>query len=131
MIGLSRAHGCPSCPPLPRLYLWFRSQRPDHFEITAEVPGFRKEDVKVTVESGTIQIKAERNEASETKSPEDAPGTKWHRSERRYGSLTRSFRLPQSCDMDHITARCENGVLSVNIPKSTGKSERGKSVPIA
>lgn len=109
-------------------------QRPDHYEIKADVPGFRREEIHVDVNDGCLQLKAEHSETIEGKSSdsEEASGTKWHRVERRAGTLYRSFKLPPAADLDHVAARCENGLLTINVPKKPGKpSDRPKSIPIA
>lgn len=90
-------------------------QKEDHFEITADVPGFKKEDVQVEVQNGVLVIKAENKE--ETKTDEEREGVKWHRVERRSGSLFRSVKLPPSADLEHINAKSEDGVLTVAVAK--------------
>ena len=81
--------------------------RDNHYVIRAELPGLDPEkDIEVTVEGRTLTIHAERRQ-------EDSEP---YRSEFRYGSLTRQFRLPARVDPKDVTARYEKGVLEVSVP---------------
>jgi HSP20 family protein len=80
--------------------------------IKAELPEMKKEDVKVTVENGTVRIAGERKLEKEEK------GKKYHRVERAYGSFERSFVLPEGTAPDKLTADYKDGVLKVHLPKS-------------
>jgi HSP20 family protein len=80
--------------------------------IKAEIPEVKKEDVKVTVDSGVLTIRGERKQEKEEK------GKKFHRVERRYGSFTRSFTLPDNIDENTIKASFNEGMLNLQIPKT-------------
>ena len=80
--------------------------------IKAELPEVKKEDVKVTVENGTLSITGERKLEKEEK------GKKFHRVERSYGSFMRSFTLPEGTTGDKVSAEFKDGVLKVHLPKS-------------
>jgi HSP20 family protein len=80
--------------------------------IKAELPEVKKEDVKVTVENGTLSITGERKVEKEEK------GKKYHRVERAYGSFMRSFTLPEGTTGDKVSAEFKDGVLKVHLPKS-------------
>ena len=81
--------------------------RDNRYVIRAELPGLDPEkDIDVTVEGRILTIHAERRQ-------ED---TGPYRSEFRYGSLTRQFRLPAKVDPKDVTARYEKGVLEVSVP---------------
>ena len=82
------------------------------FVIKAEIPGVRKEDVKVTVENGVLSICGERKQEKEEK------GEKFHRVERHYGSFCRSFTLPANADEGTIKAAFKDGMLTLEIPKT-------------
>jgi HSP20 family protein len=60
--------------------------------IKAEIPGVKKEDVKVTIQDGMLTMQGERKMEKEEK------GKKFHRIERSYGNFVRSFRLPDDAD---------------------------------
>ena len=99
---------CGCDPPLPL-------QMPDHYELTADLPGFKKDEVNVEVHHGVLRIAAERS--NKTEADEERDGVKWHRVERTAGSLYRQVKLPAGADVDRISARSENGVLTVSIAK--------------
>ncbi|XAR52297.1 hypothetical protein NMG60_11020283 [Bertholletia excelsa] len=92
----------------------------------ADVPGLRKEEVKVEVEDGRIlQISGERSREQEEK------GDTWHRVERSGGKFMRRFRLPEDAKVDQVKAAMENGVLTVTVPKEEAKRPDVKSVQIS
>ncbi|XP_009613293.1 16.9 kDa class I heat shock protein 1-like [Nicotiana tomentosiformis] len=77
-----------------------------------DLPGVRKEDLKVQVEDGnTLEISGERVKE------EEQVDDKWHRVERRRGKFLRRFRLPKNANADEIKCGLEHGVLTVNVPK--------------
>ncbi|KAH0976353.1 hypothetical protein GBA52_026072 [Prunus armeniaca] len=78
----------------------------------ADLPGVKKEDVKVHVEDDNmLQISGQR--VQEQEKTDD----KWHRVERQLGSFVRRFWLPKNADSDKIKCGLENGVLKVTVPK--------------
>lgn len=76
---------------------------------TAEVPGFEKKDISISIEDGVLSISGERS--LERKDDE------YHRIERRYGRFERSFTLPRNVDPDKISANLKNGLLVLTLPK--------------
>jgi len=80
--------------------------------IKVELPEIKKEDVKVTVENGTLTISGERKFEKEEKDK------KYHRVERAYGSFVRSFVLPEGTDGSKVSAEFRDGVLKLHLPKS-------------
>lgn len=90
----------------------------DRFVITADVPGVNPKDIDVTMADGTIVIKGERKLATEEEEKS------YRRIERVYGTFYRRFSLPDSADADKISAKCDNGVLEVVIPKSEKQQPR-------
>ena len=87
------------------------------FLIKAELPEIKKEEVKVNVENGMLEISGERKFEKEEKNK------KYHRIERSYGSFVRSFALPEGVDGKKVRAEFKDGLLSVHLPKSE-KAER-------
>nr|ABK23980.1 unknown [Picea sitchensis] len=79
----------------------------------ADLPGLKKEDVKIELEEGQriLQISGERSKEEEHKND------KWHRIERSRGKFLRRFRLPENAKVEEIKASMENGVLTVTVPK--------------
>lgn len=84
----------------------------DSYKLTADLPGFEKDDIKIDIEDNTLTLSAERHSEFEK---EDKKG-KYIRKERSYGSYTRSFDLT-GIKADEIEAKYENGVLILNLPK--------------
>lgn len=81
------------------------------FEITADAPGLTKDDINIEFEDGLLRIQAERKE--EKREEND----RWHVNERRWGTVSRSVRLPKTADAANIAAKYENGVLKVKVGK--------------
>ena len=80
--------------------------------IKVELPEVQKDDVKVTVERGTLSISGERKAEKEEK------GRKYHRMERFYGRFERSFSIPEDATSDHVRAEFKDGVLRVHLAKN-------------
>ena len=77
--------------------------------VQAELPGFSKDDIEVTLEQGTLQISA-------TRRVEERKGSQFL-NERRYTRSFRSFTLPTPVEEDKVQASVENGVLHLTLPK--------------
>ncbi|XP_057477054.1 17.5 kDa class I heat shock protein-like [Actinidia eriantha] len=92
----------------------------------ADLPGVRKEEVKVEVEDDRVlQISGERSREQEEH------GDTWHRVERSSGRFMRRFRLPENAQVDQVRAAMENGVLTVTVPKEEVKKPHVKSIEIS
>ncbi|XP_021718604.1 17.8 kDa class I heat shock protein-like [Chenopodium quinoa] len=101
-------------------------ETPEAHVFKADLPGLKKEEVKVEVEDGKVlQISGERNREQEEKND------KWHRVERSSGKFLRRFRLPENANMEEIKANMENGVLTVIVPKAEEKKPEIKSIDIS
>lgn len=87
------------------------------FSIELAAPGLTKEDFNVSVEKNTLTISADK----EAKQEEDV---KYRRKEFSYFSFKRSFHLPNSIDANNITAKYENGVLSLALAKKEEAKEK-------
>ena len=94
------------------------------FIIKAEIPEVKKEDVKVTVENGSLCIAGERKQEKEEKNK------KFHRVERFYGSFCRSFTLPENADEKQVKAAFKDGMLNVEIPKTKGVEPAKKALEV-
>ncbi len=92
--------------------------------IKAELPEVKKEDVKVTVENGTLTITGERKFEKEEKDK------KYHRIERAYGSFMRSFLLPEGAAGEKVSADFKDGVLKVHLPKSAEAKPKSIDVKV-
>ena len=85
----------------------------NELRLDLELPGMNPEEVEITADNGVLTIRGEKK--FERKEGEDS---RYHVVERSYGSFLRSFQLPQGLDESRIEATCNNGILSVHIPKS-------------
>ena len=90
----------------------------DAVMVEASLPGYRPEDVEVTVENGTLNIHAESN--SETREGEGESLV----TEIRRGSVSRTIALPTGLEPDKATATFENGILKLRIPKAEAVKPR-------
>lgn len=88
------------------------SENGTSYLIMAEIPGVKKEDVKVSIQDGMLTIQGERKQEKEDK------GKKFHRIERSYGSFVRSFRLPDDADESAVKAEFKDGMLKVTLTKT-------------
>jgi HSP20 family protein len=85
------------------------------FHIALAAPGFKKEDFKVEVLEKSLVVSLKSKSENETENTSE--GVKYLRKEFSYGTFTRSFRLPTTVDLEHITATYQNGILELGIPK--------------
>ncbi len=84
----------------------------DHLYVEAELPGFKKEEVDITLENSTLTISGERHG-----SPEAESKGEWLLNERRYTRFLRSFTLPPTVSEQSVNAKLENGVLTITLNK--------------
>jgi HSP20 family protein len=89
-------------------------------KVVVELPGLSADDVSVSVENGILSISGEKKQESEEGDSE----SNYHLVERRYGQFERTFRLPRGVDSDKVKAKFENGLLSIEIPKSEKAKKR-------
>ncbi len=101
------------------------SESESEYLIKAELPGVKKEDIKVTLQEGVLTIQGERKQEKEEK------GRKYHRIERSYGTFMRSFTLPDSVDDSKVSAEFRDGLLSLHVPKSEKAKPKAIEVKVA
>jgi HSP20 family protein len=90
------------------------SETDKEVKLELELPGINPEDVEITADNNVLTVRGEKH--GERK--EGAEDSRYHLVERSYGSFTRSFQLPQGLDDSKIQAECNNGILSIRIPKA-------------
>nr|GMD05598.1 26.5 kDa heat shock protein, mitochondrial [Ipomoea batatas] len=95
------------------------------YKIRYDVPGLRKEDLKITVEDGYLTIKGEHKEEDEGGDDEDEL---W--SSRRYGFYDASVMLPDDAKADEIKAEMKNGVLTITIPRTEQPKKNVKEIQV-
>jgi len=83
----------------------------DNYLVKADIPGVKKDDLKLDVKDGTLTIKGEK------KQEEKVEKNNYIRIERSYGSFVRNFTLPTNVDASKINAKFTDGVLEITIPK--------------
>ncbi len=93
--------------------------------LKAELPEVDSKDVEIQVEGNTLTLKGERKLENEEK--RDG----YHRIERTYGAFSRTFTLPNTVDVEHITAESKNGVLRVFLPKKAETRPRQIKVSVS
>ena len=86
----------------------------DHIYVEADMPGFKKEDVDITLENQTLTISAEKKHQYKN---EGEQGGDWLLNERRYARFLRSFTLPPTVDDQKVDARLQDGVLTITLNK--------------
>jgi HSP20 family protein len=95
------------------------------FLVKAELPDVKKEDIKVSVENGTLSISGERKVEKEEKN------MKYHRVERAYGRFERTFSLPAESDAEKITSEYKDGILTVHLPKCPAAKPTTHTIPVS
>jgi HSP20 family protein len=97
----------------------------DHYEITAELPGVKKDDIHVTLNDGVLTLEAETTQEDK----EEREG-KIIRQERRYGRYMRSFNLGGDVHEEDISASFKDGVLTLRAPKLKEKTPAQRRIDI-
>jgi HSP20 family protein len=92
------------------------------FTVTAELPGFSKDDVQVELKDNRLTLKGERKREAEVKEAQ------YHRVERAYGAFRRSIRLPATVDADKAEAVFKDGVLKLTLPKAEEAKPKAISI---
>jgi HSP20 family protein len=99
----------------------------DGFMVEMAAPGMAKDDFKIELNNDLLTISSEKKNEHETKE-----GETYTRREYSYQSFSRSFTLPKSVDAEKISAKYENGILSIEIPKKEeAKPKPAKQISIA
>ncbi|PSC70304.1 kDa class I heat shock -like [Micractinium conductrix] len=96
-------------------------EKENAFDVKADIPGVKKEDIKVTVDKDVLRINVEQSQEKKDEGEEE--GRKWHRYERSSSFVGRALRMPEAANLDGIKARYENGVLVLDVPKREMKKE--------
>ncbi len=99
------------------------SETENEYIISSDLPGIKKEDIKIELKEGYLTIKTERKEEKEEKDK------KYYRRERVYGNFVRNIALPEYAESDErgINAEFKDGVLNIVIPKRKVEKEAEKT----
>jgi HSP20 family protein len=98
------------------------SETKDSLVVKVEVPGMEQKDIKISLQENLLTITGEKRQEKEEKDE------RYHRVERSYGSFTRGVRLPVGVDGSKVVATFKNGLLTVNLPKTS--AAKGTTIPI-
>jgi len=100
------------------------SETDSKYEISVELPGIDEKDIELGVSDGVLTLKAEKKDEREEQK------TNYHLTERSYGSVRRSFRIPEGVDTDKIKAVFSKGVLEVALPKTKEAKARQRKIAV-
>lgn len=90
----------------------------DALLVRMDVPGLKAEEIDIEVSGNTLRVSGEHKEEKEEK------GKTYHRLERRRGAFARALTLPAAVKQDQINAVCDNGVLTITLPKTEAAQTR-------
>jgi len=90
------------------------SESDKELKLELELPGINPEDVEISADNNVLTVRGEKH----CERKEGAEDSRYHIVERSYGSFVRSFQLPHGLDDSKIQADCNNGILSIRIPKA-------------
>ena len=93
------------------------------FNLTADLPGLSKKDVKINIDDSVLTVSGER--------PYIEKSTDVYRIERGYGKFNRSFKLPENINTDKISASFKNGVINIILPKKEETISKSKEIKIS
>jgi HSP20 family protein len=99
-------------------------QRQDQLVVRVDLPGVKKEDVRLHCTGDALTIEGERRRETEEN------GEGFYRSERSYGAFSRTIPLPAGAEPDGATARFNDGVLEIVIPAPGTGRDKGQQIPI-
>jgi HSP20 family protein len=99
-------------------------RRDDKLVIRADLPGAKRDDVKVEIENGVLTISGHR--ASEREETRD----EFYRSERSYGTFYRAIPLPEGVESDNCDATFQDGVLEITLPAPKLAERRARQIPV-
>ncbi len=97
----------------------------DSYSVVTDLPGFRKEDINIDIAGDTLTLTAERHSDYENKEKKNS----YVRVERSYGSYTRTFDIT-GINADEISAKYDNGVLTLTLPKKAAKEPESRKLEI-
>lgn len=98
--------------------------RDGEFVVTADLPGFEREDIELSLREDTLELSASQETDEETGAGD------FVRRERRRTDVSRSIHLPEPVDAEGTTATHENGVLTVTLPKRSPERSGGTDIPV-
>jgi HSP20 family protein len=101
------------------------AEQDEEYVVTADLPGYEKEDIDLSISDRTLRVGVDREESTDES---DEDGT-YIRRERRRQSVSRTITLPEEVDEEEASAAYNNGVLTVTLPKRD-RSDGSRSIDI-
>ena len=98
------------------------SETADALTLRAELPGIDPAELEISVSNNSLTLRGEKSEESV------AEGRRYYKVERRYGTFSRTLRLPCQVEVDDIEATYKNGILNIVMPKS--KTHKGQCIKV-
>ena len=99
------------------------SEKNGAYQVTADLPGVKKEDIHVAIDGAQVTLTAEVKREKEV-----AEGTRVLHTERSFGKVTRSFALPQELDEEKAEAKFRDGVLELTLPKKAAAARKAITI---
>ncbi|GIW44319.1 MAG: heat-shock protein Hsp20 [Candidatus Binatia bacterium] len=96
----------------------------DDLVVKAELPGLTKDQIDISLTDKTLTIKGEKQRSEEVKEKD------YYRSERTFGSFTRTITLPVEVKADAATATLKDGVLEIRLPKTEEPGKRPRKIEV-
>jgi len=100
------------------------SEDKENINVIAEIPGVKKDEIKITLQDNILTIEGEKKKETEQKEKN------FFRSERMYGSFKRCFTLPDLVDSNKVDAKFENGMLNIQLKKIEHKVKSEKVIEL-
>jgi len=99
-------------------------EKEKEFVVEVSLPGLKKDDVKIDLENDILTISSQKKESTEDKNDN------YYRKEFHYGECDRSFTVPKNIDRDQISAKMEDGILTITLPKIEPDAKKNESSTI-
>lgn len=99
-------------------------EKDDSYTLVIDVPGFGKEDIKISLENGYLTVEAAKDESKENKD------THFLRRERYYGSAARTFYVGEDIAQEDVKAAYDKGLLTLTVPKQGSSVQQKKFIAI-
>jgi len=100
------------------------SEEDDKIIVDAEIPGVKKEDIKITIQDNILTIKGEKKKVEEEKNKN------YFRSERSYGNFQRCFTIPKQVSSDNVEAKFEDGMLHIEMKQVEPKKPEERTIEL-
>ncbi len=98
----------------------------DYYCVKVELPGIEKEDINIDINKSYVKIEAKK----EIEKDEENQKHKYHKSEFRYGSYSRTIYFPYEVDVEKSTAELKKGILDIHLPKLETEEKKTKRLEI-